>query len=1077
MAEKIKISDLFDFSDVQDLEELYRRLEQINQIYKELAKNINQESQTINRGIEANVKEVKKLSDALRVASDTADIKKLSDQIEKQAEVSKKLTAQNDNLVEDNKKLKQSQKEVNEEGKEAERLLKEQNRLKAKITAATGEEAKQNAILKLQLAEVNKETKKQAKESIGLENAYQKLVRQTREAKNEAKRLGAELGTTSVRFLSAQKNAEKLDKELKELDASVGDFQRNVGNYQSALDGIGQGFSSVLEFATPAGLALAGVALAIEGIGALAETVQETNKQLSETATLTGLSGDELNKFTSTIRATSKTFDVEYKEVLTAVNTLQKEFGLTGEEALKLVNKGFLEGAGISDNYLDSIREYSTQFKAAGRSAEDFIDATIIQSTEGLFSDKFLDTVKESGLRLRELNKAQEDALKPLGEERTKLIKDLVSQGDSFEAASAVVAGLSEVNLTAKETQTIFADVFGGAGEDLGRRGLDLLATFEEQQNKINNEVSEQEKIRRRTLAVEQELAEAEVKLGQAFKSTGKDISLFFSQLQTLGIEGILSVIEDTKEGFNELAPLFNEVGEAIDDVSDALGLSGSGFLDFLKQFNPVKKAIDNVVLSFRVLLNIVLFVVDIFKTSLDVFIEVSSTLLRFARSFEPVNTAINKTVDLFRDLLNFFGQAPQFLTGLQNAFFETFKQIRRVFKENIVFVKDGLEGLFSLDFAKVKQAISAGTTNIKNGGKQIALAFQKGFEETAPISTAVKNDSEKAIKELDKQNANITKKAQEQSAKSKEVREKEFNEKLKTINTEFAKEESLLKDKRINQLKTEEEFQDDLLLLKLQRLESEKELLEQSGKDTAAVQRQIDDILLNEQRKSEKAGIEQQKKANKESERIDKEEAKRKKAQEQQDRQDRAEQASDPIVQASFDALEGKVQNELVAAGVSAFRASLENGDDLQTALANGTKAVAAGQVFKSLSKGFHDGGYTGDGNEYNVAGVVHKGEHVITKAQTTKYGLKGLTANDLDKAIETGYFNQFADTNNTTADNLNINKNIIVNNDNKEIVSKLDQLINAIPKEQLKEVGGLIQHVSKVGQIKKTTTFRSVR
>ena len=70
MAEKIKISDLFDFSDVQDLQELYRRLEQINQIYKELAKNISQESQTINKGIEANVKEVKKLSDALKVAGD-----------------------------------------------------------------------------------------------------------------------------------------------------------------------------------------------------------------------------------------------------------------------------------------------------------------------------------------------------------------------------------------------------------------------------------------------------------------------------------------------------------------------------------------------------------------------------------------------------------------------------------------------------------------------------------------------------------------------------------------------------------------------------------------------------------------------------------------------------------------------------------------------------------------------------------------------------------------------------------------------------------------------------------------------
>jgi len=84
------------------------------------------------------------------------------------------------------------------------------------------------------------------------------------EAKNEAKRLGAELGTTSVKFLAAQKNAAKLDQELKDLDASVGDFQRNVGNYQSALDGIGQGFSGILELATPVGAAIAAVGLAVE---------------------------------------------------------------------------------------------------------------------------------------------------------------------------------------------------------------------------------------------------------------------------------------------------------------------------------------------------------------------------------------------------------------------------------------------------------------------------------------------------------------------------------------------------------------------------------------------------------------------------------------------------------------------------------------------------------------------------------------------------------------------------------------------------------------------------------------------
>ena len=385
MAEKIKISDLFDFSDVQDLQELYRRLEQINQIYKELAKNISQESQTINRGIENNVKEAKKLSDALRVAGDTAEIKKLSDQIEKQAEVSKKLTAQNDKLVEDNKKLKQSQKEVNEEGKEAERLLKEQSRLKAKISAATGEEAKQNAILKLQLAEVNKETKKQAKEAIGLESAYERLRRKTAEAKREALELGATFGKNSKQFKDASKRAKELNDNLGDLNADVGNFQGNVGNYASALDGINGNLSNLIGIAGPAGIALAAITIGVEAIGALAETVQETNQQLKETAQLTGLNGDQLTQFTSEVRTTAKVFDQEYKEVLKAANAVSKEFGITGSEAIDLINNGLVRGGNINDDYLDQLREFSTQGKRLGITTAAVNEIITLGAKEGVF--------------------------------------------------------------------------------------------------------------------------------------------------------------------------------------------------------------------------------------------------------------------------------------------------------------------------------------------------------------------------------------------------------------------------------------------------------------------------------------------------------------------------------------------------------------------------------------------------------------------------------------------------------------------------------------------------------------------
>ena len=59
----------------------------------------------------------------------------------------------------------------------------------------------------------------------------------------------------------------------------------------------------------------------------------------------------------------------------------------------------------------------------------------------------------------------------------------------------------------------------------------------------------------------------------------------------------------------------------------------------------------------------------------------------------------------------------------------------------------------------------------------------------------------------------------------------------------------------------------------------------------------------------------------------------------------------------------------------------------------------------------GFHDGGYTGDGNEYDAAGIVHKGEFVNTKEQTNKYGMRNWSAKDFDNKVQDGYFNQFSD------------------------------------------------------------------
>lgn len=86
-------------------------------------------------------------------------------------------------------------------------------------------------------------------------------------------------------------------------------------------------------------------------------------------------------------------------------------------------------------------------------------------------------------------------------------------------------------------------------------------------------------------------------------------------------------------------------------------------------------------------------------------------------------------------------------------------------------------------------------------------------------------------------------------------------------------------------------------------------------------------------------------------------------------------------------------------AAGIAAAQAlqTITNagatGDPYTTAarIAAAVAALAAGFAFVTnlvtAARGFADGGYTGDGGKYEAAGVVHKGEFVMTKENTQKY------------------------------------------------------------------------------------------
>jgi hypothetical protein len=134
------------------------------------------------------------------------------------------------------KEVNKATKEMSDNEKALTKQVDDLAKANAKLQALYSDEAKKIAEIKVQQQEQNKILKEQAKESLGLVGAYQKLEKEYNEAAKAAKDLAAQFGAGSKQAQEASKRALELDQRLKAADASVGRFNRNVGNYSGALD-------------------------------------------------------------------------------------------------------------------------------------------------------------------------------------------------------------------------------------------------------------------------------------------------------------------------------------------------------------------------------------------------------------------------------------------------------------------------------------------------------------------------------------------------------------------------------------------------------------------------------------------------------------------------------------------------------------------------------------------------------------------------------------------------------------------------------------------------------------------------
>ena len=232
----------------------------------------------------------------------------------------------------------------------------------------------------------------------------------------------------------------------------------------------------------------------VQAIDAITNTVSTVSSALSQFSDrmkglqsaniaitqLTGKTGEEMVKLRSKVQAVSEHFGTDFNETLRAANDLSKGFGISMEDAMKLVQDGLVSGANAGGDFIDTVREYPRYFKEAGLSAENFIAITTNAAQQGVFSDKGVDVIKEGNLRIREMTTATADALNGIGISAEKVQADLQAGSiTTFDVMQMVAAKLNELPASSAAVGTAIADIFGGPGEDAGLEYIKTLANIQ----------------------------------------------------------------------------------------------------------------------------------------------------------------------------------------------------------------------------------------------------------------------------------------------------------------------------------------------------------------------------------------------------------------------------------------------------------------------------------------------------------------------------------------------------------------------------------------------------------------------
>lgn len=522
----LKLKDFVDEESLKKLQELRSTISDVRQDYKDAA------SELI-KGLTVDVK-VKGDIDKLQAIYNTqaknvsSASEKLTDAFSRQAEVAEQLMKKIKEKADAEKLSTKEVKELSKASAEASKAMQQAAKAEEamnkaqkaanttrKAAAMTEEERIRTIKEALALADKQVHSIDEANEANKRLRQAVKMVRDTDEDyKNTLGKLNSTIGinTDYVKRNSDRYTQQKMNignytesvkqawMELNKLNDSMSNLGIMGGGFGSSLGALGdiggifesiKGYSSVFSNKWLLGLGAIGGGAAL-GYGWWVNYNKGLVEATRLTQQFTEKSGDDLKEYRTEVQAIADFYGKDFKEVLIGANAVSKQFGISAEESLKLIQDGFIAGADANGEFLDTLREYPAYFKEAGISAETFIAITAQAAKSGIYSDKGVDVIKEGNLRIREMTTATAAALEGIGISADEVQEQLKSgQKTTFDIIQMVSERLNELPDSASVVGTALADIFGGPGEDAGLQYIRTLKDIKTSLGDVKEESGE----------------------------------------------------------------------------------------------------------------------------------------------------------------------------------------------------------------------------------------------------------------------------------------------------------------------------------------------------------------------------------------------------------------------------------------------------------------------------------------------------------------------------------------------------------------------------------------------------------